>query len=58
MFDGVKGGSVTGSQRSTVEVVDAFPGFGSSGVDGGHEDSILLIQAKRATVKQLVVQGT
>jgi len=58
MFDGRKGSSAAGSQWSTVEVVDAFGSFRSSGVDGGDQDPILLIQAERATVKQLVVQGT
>jgi hypothetical protein len=58
MFDGRKGSSATGSQWPTVEVVNAFGSFRSSGVEGGDEDPILLIQAERATVKQLVVQGT
>lgn len=58
MFYGRKGGSATGSERSAVEVVDAFGSFGSSRIDGGYEDPILLIQAERATVKELVMQGT
>jgi hypothetical protein len=51
MFCGRKGGSATRSQWPTVEVVDAFGSFGPSGVDGGYEDPILLIQAERATIK-------
>jgi hypothetical protein len=58
MFGGRKGGSATWSQWPTVEVVDAFRRFGSSGVDGGYKDPILLIEAERTTVKQLVVQRT
>jgi len=53
--DGRKGRSAAGSQWSTVEVVDAFRSLGSSGVDGGYEDPILLIQAERAAIEQLVV---
>jgi hypothetical protein len=58
MFEGGEIGSATRLQWTPVQVIDASGGLGPGGEGARDEDPILLIETERASVKQLVVQGT